>query len=147
MRVGRESSSKNKRDTVCDFFLSYAGIETTHNKETNPYLKSRFAECCERLMTKLTPHEVFSLFVAITGHLEIDDSAKLPRVLANVPKEKSLAAALMLMCGFHEAAASVSVIAHEGGNKSERAMRDAVHWARKLTENRHMRDNLGKAIT
>lgn len=137
-RVGDTAPTAHKREVLTIFFLRTVRLAVFD--EENAYLDSRFVECATRILSVATAHRALELLVLITdGAARLLEDAPLPRAIESVPKEKRLASLILLTGGFHGVMACARAVAHEGGNVSERAVRETAAWAEKMRKDESLK--------
>lgn len=106
----------------------------------NAYLDNRFTECATRTLSELGASRTLELLVLVTeGVARLLKDAPVPRTVESVPEEKRLASLILLAGDFHEAEDCARAVAREGGNMSEKGIRETAVWGEAMRADVGMR--------
>lgn len=138
-RVGDGAPAAHKREVLTDFFLRT--MRLCSRREENAYLDNRFVECSTRVLSSATAGRALEILVLVTdGAARLSEDAPMPRTMKSVPDEKRLASMILLAGTFHDAKSCARAVAEEGGNASEKAVRDTAAWGEKMRTDASLRE-------
>lgn len=145
-RIGDDAPAAHKREVLTDFFLRTLLFDP--KKKENDYLDNRFVECSERVLSSASAEQALEIIVHATdGAARLLDDAPIPRAMESVPEEKRLASMILLAGNFHDPEACARAVAGEGGNASERAVRETAAWGGKMRTDSSLREAYVDYIT
>ena len=139
VRVGNEAPAVHKKGVITDFFLRTVRIGAF--SQGNAYLDNRFTECATRALSEIDATRSLELLFLVTdGVARLLKGAPVPRTVDSVPEEKRLASLILLVGDFHEAEDCARAVACEGGNMSEKAIRETAAWGEAMRKDVSMRN-------